>query len=112
MGRDPHYFPQPEAFRPERYLPGNPYAPTHPDAWRPYEKGPRNCIGQDLAMIEGRVAMALVARYFRMEDDYLEPTEAQLRQFGKVEFDGNRAYQIFQASAKPKDGLPCRVFHI
>lgn len=33
-------------------------------AWRPFERGPRNCIGQELATIEARVVMALVARRF------------------------------------------------
>jgi hypothetical protein len=29
-----------------------------------FERGPRNCAGQELATIEARVVMALVARYF------------------------------------------------
>lgn len=33
-------------------------------AWRAFERGPRNCIGQELATIEARVVMALVARRF------------------------------------------------
>ncbi|KAK4120994.1 cytochrome P450 [Parathielavia appendiculata] len=35
-----------------------------PGAWRPFERGPRNCIGQDLATIEVRVIVAVVARAF------------------------------------------------
>jgi cytochrome P450 len=35
-----------------------------PSAWRPFERGPRNCIGQELANIEARVILALVARRF------------------------------------------------
>lgn len=33
-------------------------------AWRPFERGPRNCIGQDLATIEARVIVAAVARRY------------------------------------------------
>lgn len=33
-------------------------------AWRPFERGPRNCIGQDLATIEARVILAMVARRY------------------------------------------------
>jgi cytochrome P450 len=35
-----------------------------PGAWRPFERGPRNCIGQDLATIEARVIVAAVARQY------------------------------------------------
>jgi cytochrome P450 len=33
-------------------------------AWRPFERGPRNCIGQDLANIEARVILACAARRY------------------------------------------------
>lgn len=33
-------------------------------AWRPFERGPRSCIGQDLATIEARVIVAVVARRY------------------------------------------------
>lgn len=36
-------------------------------AWRPFERGPRNCIGQELANIEVRVILALVLQRFDFE---------------------------------------------
>lgn len=36
-------------------------------AWRPFERGPRNCIGQELANIEARVIIACTARHYRFE---------------------------------------------
>jgi cytochrome P450 len=33
-------------------------------AWRPFERGPRNCIGQELANIEARVILASVLRQY------------------------------------------------
>ena len=33
-------------------------------SWRPFERGPRNCIGQGLANIEARVAIACLARRY------------------------------------------------
>lgn len=48
-------------FDPSRFLPEN-AARLPENAWRPFEKGPRNCIGQDLAMIEARIILALVSR--------------------------------------------------
>jgi cytochrome P450 len=41
-------------FNPSRFMPEN--AANLPEgAWRPFEKGPRNCIGQDLALLEARM---------------------------------------------------------
>jgi cytochrome P450 len=36
-------------------------------AWRPFERGPRNCIGQELAMLEARVILACLARRYVFE---------------------------------------------
>lgn len=33
-------------------------------AWRPFERGPRNCVGQELANIEARVILASVMRRY------------------------------------------------
>jgi cytochrome P450 len=36
-------------------------------AWRPFERGPRNCIGQELANIEARVILACAVRRYDFE---------------------------------------------
>ena len=56
LQRDARHWPEPQAFRPERFLPGA--APVPPGAWMPFGAGPRACIGRALAMQE----MAGVAR--------------------------------------------------
>lgn len=50
--RDPTYWPSPDSFIPDRWLaqPGDPLYPMK-GAWRPFEFGPRNCIGQELVML-------------------------------------------------------------
>lgn len=50
-------------FVPERWL-GEAAARIPAGAWRPFERGPRNCIGQELANIEAKVILALVARRY------------------------------------------------
>lgn len=35
-----------------------------PSAWRPFERGPRNCIGQELANLEARVILACAVRRY------------------------------------------------
>ena len=46
-GRDPNIYPEPEAFRPERWLRGHSEAEKHIHnfAWLPFGFGPRMCIG-------------------------------------------------------------------
>lgn len=55
-------------FVPERWLRNENDAhgaePIPPSAWRPFERGPRNCIGQEMAFLEARVVVALTARRY------------------------------------------------
>lgn len=68
--RDPEvYGPTADEFLPERWLAdgedgekgGGKIAAS---AWRPFERGPRNCIGQELANIESKIILACVARRY------------------------------------------------
>ncbi|KAI1410686.1 cytochrome P450 [Hypoxylon sp. FL1857] len=62
--RDPEvYGDTADDFVPQRWLSdANDQIPT--SAWRAFERGPRNCIGQELANLEARVVVALVARQY------------------------------------------------
>lgn len=71
--RDPRYWREPDRFMPERWLvrdPSDPYFAGRPGAWRPFELGVRNCIGQELAHLESRLALALPVREFDFQDMY------------------------------------------
>jgi cytochrome P450 len=60
--RDARWFPEPLAFRPERFMPGAPEIPR--GAWLPFGSGPHVCLGQHFAMVEMQlIAAALLAGY-------------------------------------------------
>lgn len=56
---------QPNAFRPSRFLPGNP--PPDRFAYLPFGVGPRVCIGAQFALTEATLALAKLVAAFRIE---------------------------------------------
>ena len=56
---------------PERQLvpQKNPLRPIK-GAWRAFRPGPRNCIGQDLAMLVMKIVLCLTSGEFVMDDCY------------------------------------------
>ncbi|MBU6287747.1 MAG: cytochrome P450 [Chloroflexi bacterium] len=63
--RDPRWFPDPLAFRPERFAEAGPARPRL--AFHPFGAGPRMCIGNTFAIAEATVVLAEVLRRFRLE---------------------------------------------
>jgi cytochrome P450 len=63
--RNPAYWPEPEVFRPERFL--NPEAENERPrfAFIPFSGGPRQCIGNGFAMMEAVLVIATLAQRFR-----------------------------------------------
>ncbi|RYC57895.1 hypothetical protein CHU98_g8307 [Xylaria longipes] len=62
--RDPNVYGETaDDWVPERWL-GEAPNNIPPSAWRPFERGPRNCIGLELANLEARVIIAIVARKY------------------------------------------------
>ncbi len=63
--RDPRFFPNPEAFEPERWSAGK--EQTIPKfAYFPFGGGPRVCIGNAFALMEAAVLLASVAQRFHI----------------------------------------------
>ncbi len=156
LNHNPSLFPSPDKFLPERFRPAPTPTPTPnssdpdpnpnpalttfpPTAFRPFEHGPRNCIGQDLALLEIKIVLVLTLRAFDVRAVYeefyavaaaagartppkkREEKEEEKQGGSKVgekvgekgvavpHVEGEMAYQIMAATAKPKAGLPARV---
>jgi cytochrome P450 len=72
--RDPRYFPDPESFRPERWLDG--LARRLPKyAYYPFGGGPRVCIGNTFALTEAAILLATVGQRFRFTTELTRPPE-------------------------------------
>ena len=109
---DPAFWPHANEFLPERWLAkeGEELCPN-PGAWRPFEHGPRACIGKELSMVELRIVVCLVARRFDICTAY-EELDAEVdkkgMKMGRIRtIDGQRAYQV--GKGEPSAFLPCRV---
>jgi cytochrome P450 len=74
------------AFRPERFLDGDPPAYT----WIPYGGGPRRCLGARLAQDQMRRIVATVAQRFDMEPARDRPEEGRVRGVTMIPDDGAR----------------------
>lgn len=63
LHHDPRWWPEPEAFRPERWLVDDPERPRY--AFVPFGGGPRVCIGEPFARLEAAMLLASIARRWR-----------------------------------------------
>jgi cytochrome P450 len=73
LHRDSRHFPDPETFRPDRWLDGS-TASLRKYAYIPFGGGPRICIGERFAMMEGVLVLVTLLRRVRLEMDGPDPT--------------------------------------
>lgn len=64
LHRMPNLWPEPDAFRPERFLPGVPVAPR---TYIPFGSGMHACLGRGLALLELNGLLSAATRRFRFE---------------------------------------------
>ena len=109
--RNPKYWPQLNDFIPERWLVG-PEDALHPSkgACRPFEFGPRSCIGQTLVLADVKTVLVMTMREFDIQDAYGEWDKTHPMKNGSINnVRGERAYLIEKGGGHPADGYPCRV---
>ena len=84
--RDPRWFPDPPAFRPERWFSEDAARPKF--AYFPFGGGARVCIGERFAWMEGTLLLAALAQRWKLR---LEP--------------GHRVEQQARITLRPKHGM-------
>jgi cytochrome P450 len=89
--RRPEAFPDPERFDPDRFTPEREKA-LPPHAYMPFGAGPRICIGNHFALMEGQLVLASLAQKLRFELLSKAPVETDPL-----------------VTLRPKGGLPVRV---
>nr|XP_037269494.1 LOW QUALITY PROTEIN: cytochrome P450 3A41-like [Rhipicephalus microplus] len=63
---DAEYFPEPEKFNPERFLPENKDC-VRPFTYMPFGVGPRNCVAMRLGLLQAKASLACLFRSVRLE---------------------------------------------
>lgn len=66
MHYDPEFFPDPEKFQPERFLPEN-KGSIRPLTYLAFGAGPRNCVGLRLGILQVKVALACILQHMKFE---------------------------------------------
>ncbi|KAI0404661.1 cytochrome P450 [Xylaria palmicola] len=112
--RDPNIFGETaDDWVPERWL-GEAANHIPPSAWRPFERGPRSCIGLELANLESRVIIAIVARKYDFIKTGLGESTLDANGLPMLDSKGqyrvrNELYNTRKMTSKPVDGTAMKV---
>ncbi|MBQ0961006.1 cytochrome P450 [Ideonella sp. 4Y11] len=101
---DPRWFPEPQAFHPERFLVDEPAQPR--SAWMPFGVGPRVCIGQHFAMLEMTLVAALLLQRCTLETLPHEPPP-QPRMYVTLRPDAPLRLRLRRRAVLPPQSAPC-----
>jgi cytochrome P450 len=91
LHRRPQEFPHPDRFDPERWLPEE-EAKRPKTSFLPFSAGPRTCIGNYFALMEGPLVLATLLHHADFELATNKPIEPEP-----------------SATLRPKDGVPMKI---
>jgi cytochrome P450 len=96
---DAGHHPEPDDFRPERFLDGQPPANT----WIPFGGGVRRCLGAGFSLMEASVVLGEVLRRFDIRPDRTRPERQQARNITLVPSRGARIAVTPRSPARVAD---------
>jgi cytochrome P450 len=85
------FWPEPNAFKPERFVGGK---RPEPYTYIPFAIGPRICPGLAFGLVESVLLLATLAQRFR-----LQPSNENIPE------------PVSRLTLRPSDGLPLKVYH-
>ncbi|KAK1997757.1 cytochrome P450 4V3 [Colletotrichum falcatum] len=96
---------------PERWMTTDENDPLHPrkHSWRMFGVGPRNCIGQELAVMEIKLVLVFVAREIDVDCAWDKWDLKNNHSAPRSVVDGDGCYQVGQGTPHVKDGMPVHV---
>ncbi|KAI3326771.1 cytochrome P450 [Xylariaceae sp. AK1471] len=103
-------WPRVNEFLPERFTVPEGHL-LHPvkNAWRAFELGNTRCIGEELAMMEMKLVLALTVRDIDMEFDWVGWNKLQNRTTPPEMVDGQYMYRVGNGIGTVKDKLPTLI---
>lgn len=108
MHYDAKYFPKPQDFNPERFMSDVPTFPRN--AYRPFERGLRSCLGMSLALDEMKIMLVLTARWFDFELREHEAVEKPRASFTNLDTKiGRHAFQTWAYTAGPAGPVHMKI---
>ena len=85
---DPNIWPNPMRFDPHRFIDKRP----EPHTFLPFLDGPRNCLGQHLALLESKMVLGLLTQRYHFEIVDNEKVQTELH--GALEQDPRHRYIV------------------
>lgn len=79
--RNPQYYPDPETYQPERFLPENKHNLV-PYTYLPFGLGPRNCVGMRFAYQEIKLCLAQIITQYKFDKTPETPEKLEFVKMG------------------------------